>query len=374
VSERRRILSVNRGGQPWNLEQLEARRLMSVSVQHGILVINGTSGDDRIYLEQESGGVCVRGYSDAFADEILNPIMGLRGVRVEAGDGNDSVIVNDFGGSLPFDLPVTLIGGAGNDSLQGGGGDDVLIGGAGDDLLDGRGGHNSLDGPASPLAWASLKGGVLTITGTKNDDVIELDYNGGSSRPDYSIRINGEYVPYLDTFGAHRVVIEGLGGNDTIHVDEGNLPATVYGGAGDDSIYGSGQSDVLIGGSGRDMIFADMSKTGFLHYWQYQQQDQYPADPEQFIDRTDGMNRFNDGAGNDVLEGEGPDQYMPPAPTPAPAPTPDSPSETTTVAVDPAPVDAQVVEDVVMARASVVAATAFSTNPLLISDKALWDI
>jgi Ca2+-binding RTX toxin-like protein len=371
VTHSRRLRSDTHAATMWNLEQLEPRRLLSVSIQDGVLVVTATSGNDRIYLEQVDGGVCVRGYSDDFADENLNPIMGLRGVRVDAGDGNDLVAVNDYGGARPFDLPVTLVGGAGDDSLQGGAADDVILGGAGNNILDGRGGKNTLDGPASPLPWATLQNGVLTITGTKNNDVIELEFNGGSSRPDYSIRINGEYLPYLDTHGARRVVIEGLGGNDTIHIDEGNLPATVYGGAGDDSIYGGAHSDVLIGGSGHDMIFADMSTTHFLHDWQYLPQDQYPADPEQFIQRTDGVNRFNDGLGNDVLEGEGPDQASTPAPTPAPVPTPspftddhaDGPNRQDT-APDP--------ELTPMVVAPPAPAT-FSKNPLLISDKDVWD-
>jgi Ca2+-binding RTX toxin-like protein len=267
------------------------------------------------------------------------------------------------------------VGGAGDDSLQGGAGDDVILGGAGNNLLDGRGGKNTLDGPASPLPWATLQNGLLTITGPKNDDVIELEYNGGSSRPDYSIRINGEYVPYLDTYGARRVVIEGLGGNDTIHIDEGNLPATVYGGAGDDSIYGGARSDVLIGGSGRDMIFADMSTTHFLHDWQYLPQDQYPADPEQFIQRTDGTNRYNDGLGNDVIEGEGPDAPVTPAPSPAPGPTPvPTPSPLPDNHTDGHTRQDSAPDSVTIpALVPALSPAPFSRNPLLISDRDLWD-
>jgi len=364
---------------------------MSASIENGILVISGTSGDDRINIDQELGGVCVEhftltereGYKDAeLTFEILNPIMGLRGVRVDGGDGNDSIVVSEGAAHDRFALPVTLIGGEGDDSLQGGSGDDVLIGGPGDNLLDGRGGNNSLDGPASPLASTRYdrSSKTLFVTGTRKDDVIEFIYDGSTSYDQHRIFVNGEAFWSPDLVGIKRVVIEGLGGNDTIHVDAGDLPATVYGGAGDDSIFGGARADSLIGGSGRDMIFADMSTTHFPVYWQYLPPD-YGCDPEQFIERTDGINRFNDGTGNDVLEGEGPDQYVPPAPVPAPAPPPAPapaplPSENTSSDASSSETadDAASVEVQGPAPKQAMVSSPFSINPVLATDKKLWDL
>jgi Ca2+-binding RTX toxin-like protein len=361
----------------WSLEELESRRFMSAtSIEDGILVIRGTSGDDRINIHWELGGVCVSG-----SVEVLDPIMGLRGVRVDAGDGNDRVEVREDAALAPFELPVTLNGGLGDDSLQGGSGNDVLVGGAGDNLLDGRGGVNSLDGPTSPLAWAHYdhSSGTLTVHGTRKDDVIELIYRPWDSYLQYDISINGDTLESPDMVHVRRVVIEGGAGNDTIHVDAGELPATIYGGAGDDSIFGSSHADLLIGGTGHDMIFADRTTTPFDAYWQhYAVENGY--DPEDYIERSDGVNRFNDGAGNDVIMGEGPDGYVPPAPEPAPAPAPapsDATSSKTTgskTADDASQQDAVSVGAPATAPKQAMVSSLFSINPVLASDKKLWDV
>lgn len=387
MKNRRHLNAVSQAVQVWSLEELESRRLMSagVIVQDGILILTGTSGNDQFYIDKELGGVCVQQYTQHQREDykyteltfdILNPLMGLRGVRVDGGDGNDSIRVSEDAVHDPFDLSVTLIGGQGDDSLQGGSGDDVLIGGPGDNLLDGRGGNNFLDGPASPLAsaWYDRSSKTLFVTGTRKDDVIEFTYNAWESYNPYHIRIDGGGFWEPDLNGLKRVVIGGLGGNDTIHVDAGHLPTTVYGGAGDDSIFGGNRSDVLIGGSGRDMIFADLTTTNLPNYWQYSNPI-YGYDPEQFIERTDGVNRFNDGAGNDVLIGEGPDQYAPPAPAPSPAPVPapDDQMQDTQPTNFVAPAGVSTGEDFVTAPLPAQRVTPFATNPLLTSDDQLWD-
>jgi Ca2+-binding RTX toxin-like protein len=377
----------------WNLEPLEPRRLMSTgaSIQDGILVVNGTASDDRIEMDRSVDGgvdgVWVYGYTNdpafpysCFLSQFF-PVARMRGIRLDAGDGNDQVLVHDDPDHGSFTTPITMIGGAGDDSLQGGAGDDVLIGGPGDNLLDGRGGNNYLDGPVSPLASARFDRAskTLFVTGTRKDDLIELIYNRWESYEPYHIYMNGGGVWNPDLNGVKRVVIQGLGGNDTIHVDAGDLPVTIYGGAGDDSIFGGTRSDVLIGGSGRDMIFADMTKTPLPLYWEYSSAE-YGYDPEQFIQRTDGINRFNDGAGNDVLIGEGPDEYVPPAPAPTPTPVPtpvpapdDQSQQDTQATQQTTPVDASADQGFAAAPQPLQFGTPFAVNALLVSDKELWD-
>jgi Ca2+-binding RTX toxin-like protein len=87
-----------------------------------------------------------------------------------AGDGDDTVLlaqengqtVNINNGSTPIFIPVTLMGGAGNDSLVGGIGSDYLSGGAGDDFLAGSIGNDTLDGGD----------GTDTLRGDQGDDVL----------------------------------------------------------------------------------------------------------------------------------------------------------------------------------------------------------
>ncbi len=65
----------------------------------------------------------------------------VAGFEVNGGEGDDSVSV-----AAAIELPVTMRGGAGNDTLIGGAGPDKLIGGDGNDKLSGRGGNDMIFG------------------------------------------------------------------------------------------------------------------------------------------------------------------------------------------------------------------------------------
>lgn len=81
----------------------------------------------------------------------------VAGFEVNAGSGNDTIVVTR---AVP--VPVTLLGGSGNDVLVGGWGADKLVGGPGDDRLVGRGGDDLIYGGP----------GNDTIFGGPGDDVL----------------------------------------------------------------------------------------------------------------------------------------------------------------------------------------------------------
>ncbi|HVT89050.1 MAG TPA: hypothetical protein VHD56_09380 [Tepidisphaeraceae bacterium] len=72
------------------------------------------------------------------AIDIFVQAGGINGISVNAGDGNDHVVI-----AKNVRLPTTLLGGAGDDTLEGGTSSDSLDGGAGDDVL--FGGHGAAD-------------------------------------------------------------------------------------------------------------------------------------------------------------------------------------------------------------------------------------
>jgi hypothetical protein len=74
-------------------------------------------------------------------DELLCQAPLVAGFEVNAGSGDDSVVVSN-----EVTIPVTMRGGAGTDTLAGGGGADKLIGGEGNDRLVGRGGNDLIFG------------------------------------------------------------------------------------------------------------------------------------------------------------------------------------------------------------------------------------
>ena len=93
----------------------------------------------------------------------------VAGFEINGGGGDDL-----FSISSAIELPVTMRGGPGNDTLIGGGGPDKLIGGEGDDKIVGRGGGDVLyGGPGNDELLGGAGNAVLRGSGT---DVM----NGGS--------------------------------------------------------------------------------------------------------------------------------------------------------------------------------------------------
>jgi hypothetical protein len=93
----------------------------------------------------------------------------VAGFEVNGGEGDDS-----FSISSTVELPVTMRGGPGNDTLVGGNGPDKLIGGEGNDKIAGRGGNDVLYGGPGNDELLGGPGNDLLRGG--NTDVM----NGGS--------------------------------------------------------------------------------------------------------------------------------------------------------------------------------------------------
>jgi Ca2+-binding RTX toxin-like protein len=163
-------------------EQLETRKLLSVSLYNGVLAINGTSGADRVDLSVSGGKLIVKenGVTKASplqsslksvvinlgaGNDRLTTYYGVRSLIVNGGDGDDYLLgswnpdVIDAGGGKDYvharpgnDVvrggwgDDTLIGCVGNDSLFGGDGNDLLVGAVGDDNLFGENGNDNLFG------------------------------------------------------------------------------------------------------------------------------------------------------------------------------------------------------------------------------------
>ncbi len=232
------------------------------------------------------------------------------GIYIETGDGKDIVNVGD---DLPATIPVTIDGGAGDDTLRGapfgeiretilggpgndkitgGAGDDVIRGGDGDDELEGQagndqlygdGGNDKLRGDGYRDQFADVIDGGAGYDQTDGDWMVEsgkfqppitvsLDGAANDGRPGESDNVTGLEKIYLnapatliggndaDEFtvfntGDGSTKLVGNGGNDKLsafdHSDE------VDGGAGDDQLAGGYGDDTVTGGPGRDQIHGD---------------------------------------------------------------------------------------------------------------------
>jgi Ca2+-binding RTX toxin-like protein len=128
----------------------------------------------------------------------------------------------------------------------------------------------------TPAVNAFFNAGVLTINGDSQNNVITISRNAAGA-----LLVNGGAVTIKGGTAtvANTTLIQGfgLGGNDTITLDEANgaLPkANLFGGAG---------NDVLTGGSGNDQLFGEAGDDTLLG--------------------KGGLDRLFGGAGNDSLTG-----------------------------------------------------------------------
>src|SRR6059058_4533426 len=113
------------------LEPLESRTLLSVSVDNGTLNIVGTDAADsiRVRVAKDHNLFQVK-----FNGQVsLIHKADVSAINVDAGAGDDIVMISEAGGII--EIPATVLGGQGNDSIQGGGGNDLIQGGDGNDSL-----------------------------------------------------------------------------------------------------------------------------------------------------------------------------------------------------------------------------------------------
>jgi hypothetical protein len=155
-------------------------------------------------------------------------------VKVNAGDGDDTVITGDGND--------TVVAGGGNDSVYGGGGNDSVTGGLGSDSIVG--------GSGASTGRTTL--GVYWLLGeTAESDTLD----GGAGNDTLLGRLGDDQL----LGGLEDDVIDGGEGADTLDAAEGNdtLDAglgvdALFGGAGDDSLIGGAGNDVFDGGDGND--------------------------------------------------------------------------------------------------------------------------
>jgi hypothetical protein len=150
-------------------------------------------------------------------------------VTVDAGDGNDRVVVHS-------PLPFMLMGGAGDDRLSGGEGVDVLEGGYGEDTLAGGPGADVFRG----------QGGTDTVTFADHAAGVDADADGAADDGAAGER---------DTVMSDVENLVGSPGADLLVGAAG--PNALNGGDGDDTLYGRDGDDVLDGGEGSDAVRAE---------------------------------------------------------------------------------------------------------------------
>ena len=157
------------------IEALEMRALLSgqplsFGVDYNnsgpILRLNGSYADDQIVVSHDESGFSVDN-GDWWHIKVNQPFAGI---LVHGNNGNDSIVMDKS-----INIPVTLYGDAGNDTLAGGSGNDVLYGGTGSDSLDGGAGNDTL---------IDVNSGNDTLSGGEGTDSFWLSAAAGQTTPD----------------------------------------------------------------------------------------------------------------------------------------------------------------------------------------------
>ena len=242
------------------LEQLENRALFSVTYDEttGALTVVGTPGKDRVIFSEEilhiTGKHVLRLHFNGTVRDYRKG--SVRKIDIQTLDGDDLVILGTI------NVPSTLNGGAGDDSLSGGDDKDVIDGGDGNDYLYGRKDADSLTGgqgydlilggPGSDrIVPFSDSLGDDTVAGGKGMDVVDYSnwpeplfaYVGGTVEKH---RESDKLLVGLET-------IIGSAFDDRI-INSTPKPMVLEGGAGNDTITGGSGSDTINGGVGKDLL------------------------------------------------------------------------------------------------------------------------
>lgn len=183
--------------------------------------VDGQAGTDTLLFNGSNIGetiaVSANGGHALLTRDVGNVTMDLNGIEtitISAQGGSDNIVVNNLAGTDVKQLNI-----------------DLGSAGTGDGVAD-----------------------TVTLEGTHGANAIEVSGSGTS------VTVAGlpAAVTLTNAEGANdALVIEGLGGNDTISaaaLAAGIVHLTIDGGAGNDTILGSGGSDTLIGGDGNDFV------------------------------------------------------------------------------------------------------------------------
>jgi Ca2+-binding RTX toxin-like protein len=182
---------------------LEPRRLFAAVFQGipGYYEVTGTPGDDMvdIVVDQSAGTIAVNGVTYG----------GALHVSVDVGDGNDTVTVNSTGVGA---ISAAIRGGVGADHLT-----------------------LNTDG----AVWGDADNDVISLRNSFRGEA----YGGFG---DDQITLAGNCIDCQ---------VEGNDGNDMLWALDNNYGVVLFGGAGNDRLYGSRFNDVIYDGPGSDFVF-----------------------------------------------------------------------------------------------------------------------
>src|SRR4051794_20962337 len=200
----------------------------TAQLRDGTLQIRGDAASDKLALINAPTTFVLDVGEDGTADFTFDRAT-VTAVDIQGRAGDDDLVVERGGGAS--DTPITLDGGAGDDTLAGGDGADLLRGGPRDDVVDGNIRADVADlGPGDDHFRWDPGDGSDTIEGGPGHD--SLEFNGSNAAETIDLSANGPRVRLfrnvaaitMDFDGVETTNVRALGSADTITV--GDLTGT----------------------------------------------------------------------------------------------------------------------------------------------------
>lgn len=234
-----------------------------------------------------------------FSDSSTFDLLALPGLITHGTDAGESLA-----GVVQNTVPMnnTIYGYGGDDNITAGSGDDIIDGGAGNDYINSGGGNDTIIASPGFDTIAPISGyGVLVIPEEYGPEDVSLIRKGNAGFTDYNhlyITIAGlgqmklsnqfivadafdmisfasgapsidlstvnytaygtetdDYITGVTTTGGQDDTIYGYGGNDNLLGNGGS--DLLYGGDGNDLLYGNAGNDYLDGGDGNDTLYGN---------------------------------------------------------------------------------------------------------------------
>ena len=171
-------------------------------------------------------------------NEVRVPLAAITGQRVvvNQNQGNDRLNAASLGASLVLEAAGgpgddTITGGSQGDTISGGAGNDSIVGGGGDDAVNGGEGNDDLDGGSG--------NDTLNVSGNARLSISSIGSTGAGS----------------DTHsGFEQAILTAGSGNNRLDASEADIPVTLLGLGGNDTLLAGSSTDLLDGGDGADYV------------------------------------------------------------------------------------------------------------------------
>ncbi|HLO34701.1 MAG TPA: hypothetical protein VK194_01400 [Candidatus Deferrimicrobium sp.] len=175
---------------------------------------------DRTQLQVDIGD---NGSADASFD-----LGAFDAINVAAGNGDDTVRIDQANGVFTTTKTTRIDGGNGDDTLIGGSGAELLLGGRGDDVIDGNGGADTafLGKGDDTFVWDPGDGSDV-VEGQSGTDTMVFNGSGGDEimaaatafggRVSFTRNLGGIV---MDLNGIETIDVNALGGADTVTVND----------------------------------------------------------------------------------------------------------------------------------------------------------